>query len=141
MTDLFMCHKHDYAYLEECYICRLEAEVQKMALGAADDHEEIGALRTKLEAAEAVLAEQKKDQAEWAKQTQAWIDDAVEKYDAASARASRLAEALEGMIHAAERVSIFVNSREKIEQTTGRIWYEDQLALGVQALREYRESK
>jgi len=45
----------------------------------------------------------------------------------------RYRDALVRLYHAARGVQVFINSRERIEQTTGKKWFEDELsaAFGV----------
>ena len=50
------------------------------------------------------------------------------------ARVAELETAMGNLLLAAEHVSVFVNSRERIQSTTGKTWYEDQLAIARSAL-------
>ena len=50
------------------------------------------------------------------------------------ARIAELEGAMGNLLLAAEHVSVFVNSRERIQSTTGKTWYEDQLAIARSAL-------
>lgn len=57
-----------------------------------------------------------------------------DRADAAEARVAELEGAMGDLLLAAEHVSVFVNSRERIQSTTGKTWYEDQLAIARSAL-------
>ena len=50
------------------------------------------------------------------------------------ARVAELEAAMGNLLLAAEHVSVFVNSRERIQSTTGKTWYEDQLAIARSVL-------
>ena len=50
------------------------------------------------------------------------------------ARVAELEGAMGNLLLAAEHVSVFVNSRERIQSTTGKTWYEDQLAIARSVL-------
>ena len=50
------------------------------------------------------------------------------------ARVAELEGAMGNLLLAAEHVSVFVNSRERIQSTSGKTWYEDQLAIARSVL-------